>query len=273
MFGELELSHHAPVGVRAYAIDPVTLGGSFHLRYDGAVGVTLSDEPQLLAVNLFRSNGSQAFTGHYLVDMLPHSDLPTLKEHFVTSERQVLPLVGVAKLEPGDILGVTHAPLMCVPLDAMHSGPRVVTPISAVLASPLAAAAATASSSPALLERNTPQQRASSLRVWKRLPAHLCAVTFDLHGPDWTPLTIEQLGDVLCDFADVFCKFKAGSGSCSVMPFEIWVPEGSAPVTSRPHRINPILAKEVDATFNQHFAAGLIQHSTSPYSTPLVAIP
>ena len=53
-FGELELSHHAPAGVRAYAINPVASGGSFHLRYDGAVGVTLSDEPQLLAVNLVK---------------------------------------------------------------------------------------------------------------------------------------------------------------------------------------------------------------------------
>ena len=57
------------------------------------------------------------------------------------------------------------------------------------------------------------------------------------------------------------------------MTFEISAPEGSTPVTPRPHRINPILAKEVDATLNQYLAAGLIQHSTSPYSSPLVAIP
>ena len=36
--------------------------------------------------------------------------------------------------------------------------------------------------------------------------------------------------------------------------------------------INPILAKEVDATINQYLPAGLIQHSTSPYSSPLVVI-
>ena len=29
-------------------------------------------------------------------------------------------------------------------------------------------------------------------------------------------------------------------GSCSMMPFEFYVPEGSARDTSRPHRINPI---------------------------------
>ena len=52
---------------------------------------------------------------------------------------------------------------------------------------------------------------------------------------------------------------------------QISVPACSAPVTSRPHLINPILAKLVDATLSQYFDAGLIQHSTSPYSSPLVA--
>ena len=57
------------------------------------------------------------------------------------------------------------------------------------------------------------------------------------------------------------------------MPSEISVREGSAHFTSRPQRINPILAKEVDATLNQYLAAGLTQHSTSSYSIPLVVIP
>ena len=50
--------------MRAYANYPVASSGGFHLRYDGTVGVTLSDELQLLAVDLVRSNGSQALTGH-----------------------------------------------------------------------------------------------------------------------------------------------------------------------------------------------------------------
>ena len=57
------------------------------------------------------------------------------------------------------------------------------------------------------------------------------------------------------------------------MPFEISVAEDSAPVTSRPHRLNPILAKEVDAAINMYLAAGLIQHSILPYSSPLVVTP
>ena len=129
------------------------------------------------------------------------------------------------------------------------------------------------SPSPALLERLNQDQRSSFLRVWARLPPHLWEITFGLHDPGWTPLVIEQLGDVLCEFPDVFSTSKTDFGSCSLMPFEISVPEGSAPVTSRPHRINLFLAKEVDATLNQYLAAGLIQHSTSPYSSPLVVIP
>ena len=162
IFGELELSHHAPAGMRAYAITPVASGGGFHLRYDGTVGVTLSDEPQLLAVNLVRSNGSQALTKHHLVDMLPQADLLSEEEHFVTYGWHVISLVGVSNLEPGDLLGVAHAPLMCVPLDTLQhddrppgpsSDPPGVTPVSVVTASPLVAAAATDSPSPPLLER------------------------------------------------------------------------------------------------------------------------
>ncbi|CAB1107289.1 unnamed protein product [Ectocarpus sp. CCAP 1310/34] len=47
----------------------------------------------------------------------------------------------------------------------------------------------------------------------------------------------------------------------------------SAPVKSRPYRVNPPVAKQVDAILDQYLAAGLIQHSTSPYSSPLVVIP
>ena len=130
-------------------------------------------------MNLIRSNGSHAFTGHYLVDMLPQSDLPSEEEHFVASGRQVRPLVGVSNLEPGDLLGVAHAPLISFPLDALQhvrrpsdlsSDPPGVTQVSAVTAPPLAAVAATALPSPALLERLTPEQRSSFLRVWERLP-------------------------------------------------------------------------------------------------------
>ena len=144
---------------------------------------------------------------------------------------------------------------MCVPLDAMQhdsrppglsSGPPAVTLISAATASPLAAAAVTASTSPALLEHLTPQQHASFLHVWERLPSHLRDVVLNLHGSHWTPLAIEQLGDVLCDLAGVFSTSKTEFGPCSLIPFEISAPEGSAPVILRPNWINFTLAKHVD---------------------------
>ena len=65
------------------------------------------------------------------------------------------------------------------------------------------------------------------------------------------PPAIEQLGDVFYEFPDVFSTSKTDVGSCSLMPFETSVAESSAPVTSRPHRINSISAKEVDATLDQ----------------------
>ena len=110
------------------------------------------------------------------------------------------------------------------------------------------------------------------MSVWARLAPHLREIAFDLHDPGWTPQAIEQLGDVLCEFLDVFSTLKKYFGSFSQIPFEISVPESSAPVTCRPQRINPALAKEVEATLNHYLAAELIQHSTSPYSSPLVVI-
>ena len=100
VFGELTLSHHSKTGVSGYAIDPIAEVGGFHPLYEGTVWVTLSDEPQMLEVNLVRSNGSPALTGHYLVDMLPQPSFLSTQEHFVASGRQLLPLTGVADLEP-----------------------------------------------------------------------------------------------------------------------------------------------------------------------------
>ena len=118
-----------------------------------------------------------------------------------------------------------------------------------------------------------PPLHSAFLLVWARLPPHLRVIAFDVHDPGWVPPAVEQLGDVLCDFPEVFSTSKMEFGSCSMMPCETSVPEGRAPVTSRPHRLNLMLAKEVDATLTQCLAAGLIQHSTSPYSSPLVVIP
>ena len=195
----------------------------------------------------------------------------------------MFPLTGVADLEPGDLVGVADAPLLRVPLGALqhsthaagpHPGQTPDSQLSSVARSPdtEVAAPAVPSLSPTLMERLNPALRSAFLRVWARLLPHLRGIAFDLHDPGWDPPAIEQLCDVLCDFPDAFPTWKTDFGSCSLMPFEISVPEGSAPVNSRPHRINPIRAKEVDAILSQYLSAGLIQHSTSPYLSPLVVI-
>ena len=92
-----------------------------------------------------RSNGSPELTGHYLLDMLPQPSILSTQENFVASGRQLLPLTGVADLEPGDLVGVAHAPLLSVPLGALRHAADVLEPhpdqftdgqVSAVSSSP-----------------------------------------------------------------------------------------------------------------------------------------
>ena len=210
--------------MRAYAVDPVASGEGFPLRYDyGVVGAILSDEPQLHAVNLVGSNGSQALNAYYLVDRIPQPDLPSVEEHVVTSgslpslggrisnlvtfSESTMPLSFAFRWTPCSTTAELPA-FSLTHLQRRRSLPLRLSPL----------VAATASPSPALLECLTPEQQAAFLRVWKRLPAQLCTVAFDLNGPDWITLAIEQLGNILCDFADVFSTSKTGFGSCSLMP-------------------------------------------------------
>ena len=64
--GELTLLHitnEHPSGATAYTRHPDTPETSYHLVYDGD-GLSLGPEPQLVPVNLVRSDGSPALTGH-----------------------------------------------------------------------------------------------------------------------------------------------------------------------------------------------------------------
>ena len=119
-FGELTLSHHAPTGASAFVYDPLAVGGGFHLRYESADRVILSDEPQLLAVNLVCSNGLPALKGHYHVEMLPQPNL-LLEEHAAASGRQILCTSGAIYLHSGNLLGVAHAPVMRAPIAVFQS--------------------------------------------------------------------------------------------------------------------------------------------------------
>ena len=77
--------------------------GAAYLVYDGQ-GVSLTDSPQLIPVNLVRLDGFPALTGHYMVDLFPvHDSDPS--ERFVSSGRQSIPLAGYQEPEPGEFLG------------------------------------------------------------------------------------------------------------------------------------------------------------------------
>ena len=130
----------------------------------------------------------------------------------------------------GDLVGVAHLPRLSIALDALQHATHAAEPhpdqvtdcqVSAVMSSPDTGEAASAvpPPSPALLERLNPDQRSSFLLVWARLPPHLREIVFHLHDPGWTPPAIEQLDDVLCEFADVFSTSNTDFGSCSLMPF------------------------------------------------------
>ena len=105
----------APLPISA-TVRPQTL--LYHLVYDGQ-GVSLTDSPQLIPVNLVRLDGSPALTGHYMVGLLPvHNDSNPL-ERFISSDRQLIPLMGYQDLEPGDVLVTASSPLLRVLLEAL----------------------------------------------------------------------------------------------------------------------------------------------------------
>ena len=244
----------------------------------------LPTTPTLVRVNLVRSSGVPALTGRSLVDMLPRDGVSSETEIFVSNEYQTTPLSVSTKLEPGDLLGTSFSPLIQIStsaiqditteplltdIHALHDNIPVVndrTPQTEPPPPPKVPC-------PKLLERRNGDQRTSFLRLWDQLPLHLRNITFDPHGSGWSPSVIEDLGHVLCEFSDVFSTSKINFGSCSLIPFKISIPPDSAPVFSRLFRINPILVKKADAVLDQYLAAGLIQHSTSPYANPMVAIP
>ena len=95
---------------------------------------------------------------------------------------------------------------------------------------------------------------------------------FALDAAGWDPTALDALSTTLTTFADVFSSSKSDYGECSLCPLEIKVPPGTQSIQSRPYRLNPVLSKQADAILDSYLAADLIQHSTSPWSSPLVCV-
>ena len=127
--GELTLSLSGLHGAKAFVPDSSIHPESFHLIYAGDVGITRSREHRLIEVDLVRRNDAPALAGCYLVDMLHAADIFSTEEYIVENGRQVIPLAGVADLEPGTLLGTSPSPLLRAPLEAILSDTLAPTPL------------------------------------------------------------------------------------------------------------------------------------------------
>ena len=126
---------------------------------------------------------------------------------------------------------------------------------------------------PELLHRLDHSQREYFVSLLGHCPPPIRRIDFALDAAGWGPTALDALSTTLTTFADVFSSSKLDYGECSLRPFEIKVPPGTQPIQSRPHRLNPVLSKQAVAILDSYLAAGLIQHSTSPWSSPLVCVP
>ena len=104
-------------------------------------------------------------------------------------------------------------------------------------------------------------------------PLPIRRIDFALNAAGWGPTALDALSTTLTTFADVFSSSKLDNGDCSLRPLEIKVPPGTQLIQSHLYRLNPVLSKQADAILDSYLAAGLIQHSTSPWSSPLVCVP
>ena len=236
--------------------------------------MSLTSSPQLVPVNLTRLNGYPALTGHYMVDITTSHDDQYPSEHFVALGRQTIPLTENRDLEHGDILGTASAPLLRVLLEALvqhdeRSDIIAVSEASATNTAPNTSEQPTAE----LVHRLDDDQRESFFRLWSTVPHHMKQIDFALDAPGWDSGAIDALSATLKEYADIFSSSKLDYGACSLRPFEIKVPPGTHTIQSRPYRLNPVLSNQVDAILDSYLAAGLIQHSTSPWSSPLVCVP
>ena len=116
LLGELSLLHHDLNRAATFIPDGRSTDDVYHLRYAGTRTTSLSTTPTLVEVNLVRQSGAPAFTGNYLVDMLPRDDPPSDTAFFVSGGHKTIPFSGSTELEPEDFLGTSSSPSVQVPI-------------------------------------------------------------------------------------------------------------------------------------------------------------
>ena len=170
-FGEFSLNTPCTNCLSTFIRDNRPTTGTFHLEFAGVHTISLPPTPSLVPVNLVRSSGVPALTGHYLVDMLPRNGLSSETETFVTDAFQTIPLSGFTDLEPGTILGTYSSPPIQLPTSALHEPTTDVhalhdnIPVANDGLPPTDSPPTPKTPSPELLERLSDGQRTSFLRV------------------------------------------------------------------------------------------------------------
>ena len=121
-----------------------------------------------------------------------------------------------------------------------------------------------------LLRRLDDNLREYFLRLWNTVHYHIRRIDFTLYAAGWDPSAIDALSATLREYANIFSSSKLDDGVCSLRYFEIKVTPERQPIQSRPYSLNPVFSKQADAILDSYIATGLIQYSTSLWSSPLV---
>ena len=107
-------------------------------------------------------------------------------------------------------------------------------------------------------ETHDPKTPWSFLRVWEAACRRMCTTWRSIYmtrrGGPLRPLNSSATFSAI--FGTFIFQIQDELGCCS--DDSRYFGGQRSPVTSRPHRINPIMARKMDATLNQYVAAGLI---------------
>ena len=120
IFDDHSLSVPRTEGLSTFISDYRPTADISHLEFAGVHAVSLSPTLFLVPVNLVRSSGVPALTGHCLVDMLPSDGASSETETLVANGYQTFPLSGSTDLEPGELLGTPSSLLIIIPTWALQ---------------------------------------------------------------------------------------------------------------------------------------------------------
>ena len=93
----------------------------------------------------------------------------------------------------------------------------------------------------------------------------------DTISPDLTEIQQSQLTNLLQKYRDVFAFTSAELGRTDLVQHTIDTGD-SPPVRQRPYRTSPVNRQEIDRQVEEMLEQGIIDHSTSPWSSPVVLV-